>query len=123
MCFLSFFEGVLKEITNTFIEKLEVDIKTKPKNTNECMKLLKIYDRNNLLKNVETEKKIIIQAKKIRNIFVHEPWIIIKNNVWDFKNRKVLQQLSISDLINAITNILETIEMIGIENNVYKMKN
>ena len=123
MCLLSFFEGVLKEITNTFIEKLEVDIKTKPQNTKECIKVLKIYDRNNLLKSVEKEKKIIIQAKKIRNRFVHEQWMTIKNNVWDFKTRKVLQQLSISDLINAITNMLETIEMIGIKNNVYKMKN
>ncbi len=122
MCLLSFFEGVLKEITNTFIEKLEVDIKTKPQNTKECIKVLEIYDRNNLLKNIETEKRIIIQAKKIRNRFVHEQWMTIKNNVWDFKTRKVIQQLSISDLINAITKILETIEMIGIENQVYKMK-
>ena len=77
----------------------------------------------NLLKSVEKEEEIIIQAKKIRNRFVHEQWMTIKNNVWDFKTRKVLQQLSISDLINAITNMLETIEMIGIKNNVYKMKN
>ena len=59
MCLLSFFEGVLKEITNTFIEKLEVDIKTKPQNTKECIKVLEIYDRNNLLKNVENERRII----------------------------------------------------------------
>lgn len=122
MCLLSFFEGVLKEITNTFIEKLEIDIKTKPQNTKECIKVLEIYDRNNLLKSVETEKRIIIQAKKIRNRFVHEQWMIIKNNVWDFKTRKWLNKLSIVDLINSITNILETIEMIRIENQVYKMK-
>ena len=112
----------MKEITNTFIEKLEVDIKIKPQNTKECIKVLEIYDRNNLLKSVKTEKRIIIQAKKIRNMFVHEQWMTIKNNVWDFKTRKVLQQLSISDLINAITNMLETIEMIGIENKIYKIK-
>ena len=120
--FIVLFEGVLKEITNTFIEKLEVDIKIKPQNTKECIKVLEIYDRNNLLKSVKTEKRIIIQAKKIRNMFVHEQWMTIKNNVWDFKTRKVLQQLSISDLINAITNMLETIEMIGIENKIYKIK-
>ena len=76
----------------------------------------------NLLKSVEKEEEIIIQAKKIRNRFVHEQWMIIKNNVWDFKTRKWLNKLSIVDLINSITNILETIEMIRIENQVYKMK-
>lgn len=121
MCLLSFYEGVLKEITNTFIEKLEVDNKVKPRNIKECLNIIMVYDKNCLLKNIEAEIKIIKQAKKIRNKFVHEQWMTIKNNVWDFKTRKGLQQLSISDLINAITNILETIEMIGIENQVYKM--
>lgn len=122
MCLLSFFEGVLKEITNTFIEKSKLDIKTKPQNTKECIKVLEIYDRNNLLKSLETEKRIIIQAKRIRNRFVHEQWMTIKNNVWDFKTRKGLNKLSVIDLINSITNMLKTIEMIGIENNVYKIK-
>lgn len=122
MCLLSFYEGVLKEITNTFIEKLGVDNKVKPQNIKECLNIIMIYDKNYLLKNIETEMKIIRQAKKIRNKFVHEQWMTINNNVWDFKTRKGLEKLSIVDLINAITNVLKTIEMIGIENQVYKMK-
>ena len=116
MCLLSFYEGVLKEITNTFIEKLEVDNKIKPQNMKECLNILENYDKNKLLKNVEKDKKIINQAKKVRNRFVHEQWMTIKNNIWDFKTRKGLSKLSIIDLINAITNMLETIEMIGVEN-------
>ena len=122
MCLLSFFEGVLKEITNTFIDKFEVENKVKPKNMDECIKVLENYDKNNFLKNVEIDKKIIKQAKKIRNQFVHEQWMTLENNVWDFKTRERLNKLSLTDLINAITNMLKTIEMIGIENRIYKMK-
>ena len=121
MCLLSFYEGVLKEITYDFIEKIGQENLEKPQRMNQCIKVVQYYDRNDILKNVENDKLIIKRAKKIRNMFVHEQWMTIKNNVWDFKTRKELNKLSIIDLINAITNILETIEMIGIENQVYKM--
>ncbi len=122
MCLISFYEGVLKEITCNFIEKIEIRNLANPQRIDECLKVLQYYDRNDLLKNIENDNQIIKRAKKIRNMFVHEQWMTIKNNVWDFKTRKGLNKLSIVDLINAITNILETIEMIGIENQVYKMK-
>ena len=122
MCLLSFYEGTLKEITYTFIEKLERDRTLKLENIDECIKILKHYDKKNLFKNVVKDMTIIRHAKKIRNMFVHEQWMTNKNNVWDFKTGKDLRKLSIADLINAITNMLETVEMIGIENQVYKMK-
>jgi len=46
----------------------------------------------------------------------------IKNNVWDFKTRKDLNKISIIDLINSITNLLEVVEQIGIDNGVYEIK-
>lgn len=122
MCLLSFYEGTLKEITYTFIKKLKIDNQTKLDNIDVCLEILKHYDKNNLLKNVIKDMSIIKQAKRIRNMFVHEQWMTNKNNVWDFKTRKGLSKLSVIDLINAITNMLETVEIIGIENQVYKMK-
>ncbi len=81
MCLLSFFEGVLKDITNTFFEKLKIEKRMKLQNIEECFKVLEHYDKNNLLKSVEKDRRIIKQAKKIRNMFVHENWMTIKNNV------------------------------------------
>lgn len=122
MCLLSFFEGVLKDITNTFFEKLKIEKRMKLQNIEECFKVLEHYDKNNLLKSVEKDRRIIKQAKKIRNMFVHENWMSIKNNVQDLKIRRELNKISIIDLINAITNVLKIIEMVGIENQVYKIK-
>ena len=122
MCLLSFFEGVLKDITNTFFEKLKIENRMKLQNIEECFKVLEHYDKNNLLKSVEKDRRIIKQAKKIRNMFVHENWMSIKNNVQDLKIRRELNKISIIDLINAITNVLKIIEMVGIENQVYKIK-
>lgn len=122
MCLLSFYEGVLKEITYTFINKLKINTQIKLDNIDKYLEVIAQYDKNNLLKNVIKDKLIIKSAKKIRNMFVHEQWMTYKNNVWDFKTRKYLNKLTIIDLMNAITNILETIELIGIENKVYMIK-
>lgn len=122
MCLLSFYEGVLKEITYEFIKKLDKNTKIKTHKIDEYLKLLKRYDNNNLLEKVEKDNLIIKQAKRIRNTFVHEQWMTFNNNVWYFKTGKELRKLSIASLINAITNMIETIEMIGIENKIYKTK-
>ena len=122
MCLLSFCEGTLKEITFNFINKIKIDDNVNITGIDSCIKKLQVYDKNNLLKQIEKDISLIKKAKRIRNKFVHEQWMTIKNNVWDFKTRKDLNEISIVNLINAITNLLEVVEKIGIENEVYKTK-
>ena len=125
MNFLSFAEGVIKEMTFDFINNLKPDDKIDNKfNKNiieNCLRKISYYCEKDLSKELKKEINIIKQAKKVRNTFVHEQWISTENNVWDFKTREQLEKISIVDLINSITNILKTIERIGIELGVYSL--
>jgi len=125
MNFLSFAEGVIKEMTFDFINNLKPDDKIDNKfNKNiieNCLRKISYYCEKDLLKQLKKEISIIKQAKKVRNAFVHEQWISTENNVWDFKTREQLEKISIVYLINSITKILETIERIGIEVGVYSL--
>ena len=122
MCLLSFCEGTIKEIILDFINKIKIEDNINIVGIDSCIKKLQIYDKNNLIKDIEKDISVIKKAKRIRNKFVHEQWMTIKNNVWDFKTRKDLNKISIIDLINSITNLLEVVEQIGIDNGVYEIK-
>ena len=122
MSLISFCEGTLKEITVDIINKFNLDNELNLNGIKSCLETLYFFDKNDLLKKIEKDISIIKKAKRIRNTFAHEQWMTNKNNKWDFKTRKSLNKISISDLINAITHLLETVEKIGIENEVYESK-
>lgn len=81
MCLLSFCEGTIKEIILDFINKIKIEDNINIVGIDSCIKKLQIYDKNNLIKDIEKDISVIKKAKRIRNKFVHEQWMTIKNNV------------------------------------------
>ena len=105
---LAFLEGTLKEIYELEENKEKFKSKGTSKIDFYISKISSLYDYN-IKEKIDSDLKIINQAKIIRNIYIHEwdAYYNVKHNEILDKN---LKKFKVSLLINSISNIIEECE-------------
>lgn len=118
--FLSFLEGVLKEILEWFAEEKKYTIKNKKRSEYKIIYYLREISsccNYDLIEKLKKELKIINDARTIRNIFVHE-WDAYYNRENNVLLDEKLEEFRIVNLIDTISRIIYMCEYAGIKSGV-----
>lgn len=118
--FLSFLEGVLKEILEWFAEEKKYTIKNKKRSEYKIIYYLREISTCcscDLIEKLKKELEIINDARTIRNIFVHE-WDAYYNRENNVILDEKLEKFKITNLIDTISRIIYMCEYAGIKSGV-----